>query len=224
MNNKLPWYTSWIVILLANFLFPLSLILLILRGVKDRELNYTAGRTLRGIGTWICISGVLLTLLVYSEEPEIESVIVLLVLFFVPGLLFRSIGKKSIQKGLRFKQYNELIYTKGIRSIHQLASVFHLTPIVVEKELNQMRSRGFLPGARLDQAMLILPGDMVQGVTMTQPVNPIAAPVNPQPTLATPIIPKPPKSFQCSGCGNSVVLEEGQVVECEYCGNKITYS
>lgn len=226
MNNKLPWYTSWIVILLANFLFPLSLVLLILRGVKDRELNYTSGRTIRGVGTLICLSGIFLGLVYYSEEPQIDVAIVVALFFLIPGLLIRSIGIKSMQKGIRFKQYHELIYVKGYRSIHQIAGIFHLTPPIALKEITQMKNRGFLQGARIDQYMIELPQDRMTPNMSVNMTAPIVQGVVPQVVVnAVPAeVVKVAKSIQCSGCGNHVVLHEGQVVECEYCGNKITYS
>lgn len=249
---KLPWYTSWLIIIIAfalSTLYPalglLGLALLSIRVAKERKISYTAGNTMRGFGN-LFIFGFLIMLAYGSSEGDSDLMAASLV-FLIIGLIIRGIGKRSVMKGQKYAQYMDVVYNRQVRSIHQIAGMMNRTPNVVQSDIQSMIRRKLMPGASINNAIITIPhgtaptsittphvqavdqGSQATANSGQYPPRPQAqqqqAPQAPTPQAVVksePVI-RPPKVVACRGCGATTTIRDGQEVECEFCGSLLTY-
>lgn len=247
---KLPWYTSWFIIIIAfvlGALYPalalLGLALLSIRVAKERKISYTAGNTIRGFGNLFILGFIIL--LAYGGSEGDSDVMAASLVFLVIGLIIRGIGKRSVMKGQKYAQYMDVVYNRQVRSIHQIAGMMNRTPNVVQSDIQTMINRKLIPGASINNAIILLPNapnPVVQPVVQTvdhgsqatadsgqYPPRPQASSQQPATTAAPkeavksePVI-RPPKVVACRGCGATTTVRDGQEIECEFCGNLLTY-
>jgi hypothetical protein len=211
--------------MISVVLFPLGLILLIVRASKDRQINYTTGRTVRGVGRILLLITILSSVMAASEGSG-DAVPGLIIIVGVPALIFLIIGNGSIKKGYVFGQYMDAIYNRNVRSMHQLAGMLNRTPGVVLNDIQVMMRKGIMPGARIQNYMIILPNEAANVINPQTQQNPNQAQqvtTNvPKPVEVVKVL-RPAKSIQCKGCGSSTVIKDGEVKVCEFCGSNITY-
>ena len=225
-----PFINGWIIALLLAPLFPVAVVLAIVRFVKHR--NYTPLR----IMDWKLCGNIFLTffsmltlsfLLTLPEEGSsmVPAYIVFVVLFLLPALYFyyraRRLNKAMTE---RFGQYSSMIYNERIRSIAQMADRLHVRLDVAANELLYMEMTRRIPDMYVDSYNY-----SIEFIDDEEPETHISIAVGAGVTVggAAYAARQPeagPKTVECPSCGAKTLLQPGESKECEYCLSFIQYS
>lgn len=193
---------SWIAIIILMIVFwPVGIYLLYKRLKVDRKAAIRSGRFLNGFGITLIVLG---GLAIIGDS----STAAVAISFIILGVVLIRTGSKNKKQAMRIRQYIALIINQHITSLDELARATGNTYVVVCDDLNKMIEKGYLPGAYLNLSIrqIMLPGQQ--------------APIyraNAQGTRRQ----ARTKVISCKGCGAEMIVAEGTIRKCEYCGTPL---
>lgn len=193
---------SWIAIIILMIVFwPVGIYLLYKRLKVDRKAAIRSGRFLNGFGITLIVLG---GLAIIGDS----STAAVAISFIILGVVLIRTGSKNKKQAMRIRQYIALIINQHITSLDELARATGNTYVVVCDDLNKMIEKGYLPGAYLNLSIrqIMLPGQQ--------------APIyraNAQGTRRQ----VRTKVISCKGCGAEMIVAEGTIRKCEYCGTPL---
>lgn len=195
---------SWIAIIICLLIPPITwvgLILLWKRLKVDRKAAMRAGKALNCFGIFLILIGGMGVLACLDEPSSMGGAMFFLIL----GIVLKVMGTKNKKQAARIRQYIALIVNQHITSLDELARATGNTYNVVCEDLNKMIEKGYLPGAYLNLSIrrIMLPGQQA----------PVYRQSNPQPRRQART-----KVISCKGCGAEMIVAEGTIRKCEYCG------
>lgn len=196
---------SWIAIIIMMIIFwPIGIFLLYKRLKVDRKAAIGSGKALNGFGIFLIIIGALAIVGDLDNPSSMGGAIFFLIL----GIVLKVMGTKNKKQAARIRQYIALIVNQHITSLDELARATGNTYNVVCEDLNKMIEKGYLPGAYLNLSIrrIMLPGQQA----------PVYRQSNPQPRRQART-----KVISCKGCGAEMIVAEGTIRKCEYCGTPL---
>lgn len=196
---------SWIAIIIMMIIFwPIGVYLLYKRLKVDRKVAMRSGKALNGFGIFLILFGVM-GALISTEDPDGMGVAIF---FLILGIVLKCMAAKNKKQTMRIRQYIALIINQHITSLDELARATGCTYNVVCDDLNKMIEKGYLPGAYLNLSLrrIMLPGQQA----------PIYRQNNKQPRTQART-----KVITCKGCGAEMIVAEGTIRKCEYCGTPL---
>lgn len=204
------WFLAWPVIILAIiFLWPVGLILLVVRVNQDKSAQMLLGGLIALIGWAVALIFGIATVATMADSTVSGGVTGFMVVMFAGGVLMIRKGHGMKSRGKRVRRYIDLVVNQGHRSVDGIASIMgRKDPDGVLKEIQDMIDQGFLSGFRLDPFTreLVSKAPQYSQPIYSQSMDSQAA----APSLVT---------FTCKGCGanNQVQVKPGNPVSCEYC-------
>lgn len=198
---------SWIAIIIMMCVFwPIGVYLLYKRLKVDRKAAMGSGKALSLFGISLIAMGGC-ALLVGVLDTDSDTVIGAL-FFLVLGVVLKRMATKNKKQAMRVRQYIALIINQRITSLDELARATGCTYNVVCDDLNKMIEKGYLPGAYLNLSLrrIMLPG---QKAPVYQQNN-----AQQRKQARTKVI-------TCKGCGAEMIVAEGTIRKCEYCGTPL---
>lgn len=196
---------SWIAIIILMIVFwPVGVYLLYKRLKVDRKAAISSGKALNGFGVTLIVLGSLAMIGNLDEPSSMGGA----VFFIILGVVLANMGTKTKKQAVRIRQYIALIVNQHITSLDELARATGNTYAVVCDDLNKIIEKGYLPGAYLNLSIrqIMLPGQQ--------------APIyraNAQGTRRQ----ARTKVISCKGCGAEMIVAEGTIRKCEYCGTPL---
>ena len=194
---------SWIAIIIMMAVFwPVGIYLLYKRLKADRKAALSSGKKLNSIGIALIVIGALALIGgVDSSDSMAGSVF-----FILCGIVLSRMGTKNKKEAIRIRQYIALIINQHITSLDELARATGNTYEQVCEDLNKIIERGYLQGAYINLSIrqIILPGQR----------PPVYKQSGPAQQGRTHVV-------QCKNCGAEIVVVQGTVRKCEYCGTPI---
>ncbi|MGG1519086.1 hypothetical protein ABE504_26985 [Paenibacillus oryzisoli] len=238
-DNK-PSIHGGIIIATLIFFFPVSIVLMIIRSVKHRNLTHLRIMDKQFYGGLLLSLFLFMFLIMFvqstSNYDRFISLIATGLIFLLPSLLnFRraSILKKELEN--RMEQYHFMIYEQEVSLISYMAEVVKQNVETVTNELTRMAALGRLPDAYVH-----LPTGQVILTNRQKPTASFSATNNLTVNLAADLLglaatletaqeqpkepPPPPKTIECFGCGSKTQLQHGEQKECAYCGSLLHYT
>lgn len=207
-NEKVSFWYSWPVIILALFFFwPIGVFLIIKRVSTDRKTAMSADKLIGGLGIALyCIA--VLGLFVWITDGFTGKDIVIILFFGAAGFALRKVAKKIRTEAEDIKQYLSIIINANIRQLDTIASTTGKSYDVVHKDVKKMIDKGYLKNAYINEGLreVILPNN-----------NP--APQNTANVTAN-ATPVQSKVVTCPCCGANNTIY-GKTGECEYCGSPL---
>lgn len=200
VENKQPWYYSWVVIIIALFLFwPVGLVLFILR------LNHSKATASFGKGQAI-ICYVVAAFIILLSLAMFEDSFFMGLAFLAGGGAIIYFTRMAVKRSERCRQYINLIVNQEVESIDTIAGMCGQSYEVVLADLNKMVSQGIFKNAVIDQISRTISIPRMQLNRQPQTVSGGNGAEPPQMVTVT-----------CSGCGAKMVVAKGAVCNCEYC-------
>ena len=195
--------SAWIAIIILMVTFwPVGIFLLWKRIQVDKKAQLSSGNTLSKIGIALIVIGILGMIGSLDDSTSMAGAI----FFLFCGIVLKMMGEKTRKQALRIKQYIALIINQRITSLDELSRATGNTYHVVCEDLNKIIEKGYLPGAYLNLSIrqIILPGQR----------PPVYRQNGPTPHMKTKVV-------TCKSCGAEIVVAEGTVRKCEYCGTPL---
>ena len=115
------------------------------------------------------------------------------------SILSIVLGGRLLFQGLRFKKYLAAVENHDLYTARDIAALLKLPESTVAKDLMQMVGDGFFPNYKFDSK------------TKRLQLNDSA------------IAKRQSKAVECSSCGASVTVFEGEQNRCEYCNEALNY-
>ena len=177
---------------------------------------------------WTISALSLLFVIIDLTDPSDDTFVPVLVVF----LITLALGVLMIVKGTHrkkliyaFKDYVQILAGDPYNSLDTIADKTGTSVDVVKKNISQMIKKNYFANAKIDEYSnsLILNGKAdIQQVLFEKASQstPFATANTPQQVQST-VTAAEMLSIKCKGCGAINVVQRGQVVECEYCGNMI---
>lgn len=196
---------SWIAIIIMMMIFwPIGVYLLYKRLKVDRKAAMGSGKVLNVFGIFLILFGVM-GILVSLDEADSMGVALF---FLILGIVLKRMATKNKKQAVRIRQYIALIINQHITSLDELARATGCTYNVVCDDLNKMIEKGYLPDAYLNLSLrrIMLPGQQapVYRQTNSQQRGQVKT-----------------KVVTCKGCGAEMIVAEGTIRKCEYCGTPL---
>ncbi|MGG4036317.1 hypothetical protein ABEV74_21850 [Paenibacillus cisolokensis] len=186
---------SDLVILLTTILFPIGLLLLIIRFVMNAKYRHLRAGDYRVTGYCFLVWLVFISILMISDPSEGagEAITVFLFVLGVPALIFLWVGRNKKKEMERlYDEYNKLIELQSELNVNHLSTMTGLSVDDVAQDLRYMLMTGRLVH--------------VTGKSDSQ----------------TAAAPSGPVTVQCGNCGASDSVVPGKSKTCEYCGSTLT--
>lgn len=222
--------------MVTPFLLFLVIILIVVRQTRHRGLNHLKAKD-------YAISGHYFVLLIicghveYTVSDDITStsdqfalLFVWLIMFGIPAFIFYSLSRKWKRRmQQRYFAYQQLVTQQGITNVYQLSGFMNLDVRDVITDLEYMAHAGMIPHSVLEQQHAPFVPNASQGMHTEAQVPPSPASNHHSPggkqaaDAQKASAPKAPVSIRCGGCGAVAVVTPGSSVECEFCGNALTY-
>lgn len=198
---------SWIAIIIMMCVFwPIGVYLLYKRLKVDRKAAMRSGKALNIWGIILIVIGGCAFL---GGIADVDSeTVVGAVFFLILGIVLKRMATKNKKQAMRVRQYIALIINQHITSLDELSRATGCTYNVVCDDLNMMIEKGYLPGAYLNLSLrrIMLPGQQV--------------PVYRQNNMGQRAQART-KVIKCKGCGAEMIVAEGTIRKCEYCGTPL---
>lgn len=167
----------------------------------DHKAAIKSGKFIHGFGIMLIVLG---GLAIVGDTSTVAAASFLIIL----GIVLMRTGSKTKKQVLRINQYIALIVNQHIISLDELARATGNTYAVVCEDLNKMIEKGYLPGAYLNLSIRQI---MLQGQK---------APIYRANTQGPRKQPRT-KVISCKGCGAEMIVAEGTIRKCEYCGTPL---
>lgn len=228
-----PTGTDGLILLGSFILFPIILVPVLWKFFKTTHLNYRKGYSYYQLTN--CLTGGYLFIVMYyffvpyrGLEPSqrAEKAIELALVVGIIGLLIVAVlfglrlsANKKFHK--LAKEYEALVLG-GLHSMEDIALRVDQPLSVVQEDLKYLLNHKHFPKG-------IIKEGRVQLNTYKQPSgNPIMESMGSKHEAPEqspiPATPSGPKSHECTGCGNKVMLNPLESVSCEYCGLTLSYT
>lgn len=173
------------------------------------------------IGTIQIILGILIALtfligfLVGFDPTVYESdtvpVMITCFILLLLGLFIIYRGYRNVKKPPQYvNEYINLILNQNVTAINDIAIKLNKDGSTVEKELQTIIAKGYLPNAYIDHQY-----SMVVVSAKKSTVRQMGGQTNNNPTQAK------PTTLNCKNCGASNVILPGKPAECEFCGSPL---
>lgn len=215
-NGKIGGLYSWPVIILALIIFwPVGLFLIIKRFTLDKRAAISAGaKGLKGLGIGLAIFGAI-GFAGCISDPDAAGGAVVAFFFIIGGAALVNKAKKLTKEAESVKQYLAIIVNGNVRQLDNIAAATGKKYDVVKADVQKMIKQGYLKNAYINENTreVVLPSSApaapVATPVFTNPLQPAAAPVQPQAKIV---------ACPCCGANNTIY---GATGECEYCGSPI---
>lgn len=198
---------SWIAIIIMMCVFwPIGVYLLYKRLKVDRKAAMGSGKALSGFGIVLIVIGGCALLGGIAGGGSNAAMVA--VFFLVLGIVLKRMATKNKKQTMRVRQYIALIINQHITSLDELSRATGCTYNVVCDDLNKMIEKGYLPGAYLNLSLrrIMLPGQQAPVYRQNNPGQRAQART---------------KVITCKGCGAEMIVAEGTIRKCEYCGTPL---
>ncbi len=198
---------SWIAIIIMMIIFwPIGIYLLYKRLKVDRKAAMRSSSALNGFGITLIILGAVAFIAGISDGDS--DTIIGALFFLILGIVLKRMATKNKKQAMRVRQYIALIINQHITSLDELSRATGCTYNVVCEDLNKMIEKGYLPGAYLNLSIrkIMLPGQKAPVYRANEPAQ--------RGQVRTKVV-------GCKGCGAEMIVAEGTVRKCDYCGTPL---
>lgn len=200
--RNISWTT---IILVCIFCFPAGVVLAILKETSPKVRSPRARSKKRSnalkVWGWILAAiGVICIISLASQQAENIWVGIVLAVAGIAMLVAAYI--REAQQSL-FDKYLNVIGFQNITSLDSISAVMKKSRKRVTEDLERMMKKGFFEDCFIDYSK----GVFVLPQVFTAP--------------PTPRKPKHSYAAKCPNCGASIIVYEGEVVRCEYCGTPL---
>ncbi|MDH6674812.1 hypothetical protein M2277_005509 [Paenibacillus sp. LBL] len=231
-----PQPTGWdALILLGSFiLFPVILLPVLWKFISSTHLNYRKGYSYYQL-TNCLIGGYIFTVMYYFFVPYSEfepsqrankamglalavGIIGILIVAVLYGLRLRA-NKRFYTLA---KEYESLV-SNGLHSIEDIALHVHQPLSAVLKDLQYLLNHKLFPNGIIKEGRVRLNAyNQHSDKPGMESTHNLVHNTDETPLETT--VPPGPKSHECIGCGNKVMLNPLESLPCEYCGLPLTYT
>lgn len=202
INNKQPWYTSVIFIVITFiFFWPLGFVMLYLRWYKNDGKYKAINNLLLACTIFLIFMGLLGTI-IYITSHLYEDILFAVLIFLVPGFICGFFWLKRKNKIKGYSRYLEYIHTRKNLKIDALCNKLNVDYDTATNVLADMINKGMIKGY-LDEDELVLSDNKSNGNSVV---------------LEKPTVNKDTKVVKCKECGAKNTIIVGEKNECEYCG------
>ena len=192
---------SWVVIiLLIIFFWPVGLILLFQKLKTDRTATLKSGKLI-GVVSYILMGmGAIYLLMTLSEDG---GMLIPAILFGGGGIWIFIISRRMKKNAEKYRKYISIVINQGQSSIDEIAYAMGVSYEIAMQDLQKMIDAGYFSNAYINSGRreIVLARQVLVNQTVVSPAQ------------------NRKKVVVCSGCGANNTVIEGQVGECEYCGN-----
>lgn len=189
----------WFIILMLLIFWPVGIVLIIIKVSKDKKASMTLGIVMKIVG-WCGVAFCAMMTAVVVSEPPIDALdIVLLVIMYVPCIIFIVFGAKTRKRAKLYKRYLNLIINMNMTQIDNIAYEMKLPKDKVAEDIKTMIDKKFLPNAALHGDNITIEKTAVEDKKYTSVVE-----------------------CPCCGAKNIVSADrrsDTQIGVCEYCGS-----
>lgn len=203
MNKKKTWYTSWIAIIIALFIFwPVGCALIYLRWYERCGKYIAINRLLLTLACGFLGFG-LLGVIVILTQFDLATLLIMLFIFVLPGAILGLVWWKRKNVFDNYKKYLDYINVRKKIKLDSLCNKMNVGYDEAVNDLTEMLNKGLLKGY-LEDDELILEGFNKE----KQEVKEVKAK-------------KETKIVKCKECGAKNTIVIGEDNECEYCGSAL---
>lgn len=202
MNNKEPWYISFVTIIIAFICFwPIGCALLYIRWQKKSGTYTAITRTLIACTIVLILIGIV-GMSEFSSSNDSSDLILAIFLFIIPGAICGYFAWKRNNKSKIYNKYANYINIRKKVGIDELCNNLNTPYDTTINILTEMISKKIID-AQLKDDKVILNG-------VYNPIENISI-NNIEEKEETKIV-------KCPECGAKNTVIVGQTKECEYCG------
>lgn len=234
MEDHLPYKSKYftfdkIILTLTFILYPVGLLMLLIRVLATHVHHSRKGRNHRLIGwlwvyTYVLLEGLLVISIDFNvpEDAQLfwESVWLYGIILLTPAIFCFIMGSRADRKFSQLlRQYFYLVIDRGISEIDHIAVETKQSPNHVIRDLDFMITEQMLPFGRIQNGILELEPDGFHeayndedeyddeeyyeyDISKDQERGPI--------------------SMECPSCGARIIVNANDAKECDYCGNVIS--
>jgi predicted transcriptional regulator len=223
-TKHIPWYCSWVAIIIAFFIFwPVGIVLLIVRNTGSKQSAFMGSTNKK----MYIIAGVVLILVglsIFSSEKLVGF------FFIVGGGALIYYAANLAKHAERNRMYIDLIVNQGETSLDKIANMCNIQYDTVHKEIKQLIVTNVLKNATIDDNYRTInivrsSNSVNNGGSMAGMVNNVANMIswdtssteNGNAQASDEII-----TCKCPGCGAKMAIRRGTSINCEYCDTPIT--
>ena len=187
----------WVILSCVCFMPSLGLTLLGLRWRQNKKEQMHGGRRLLGLALAFLALFLLFAFVSYQGP---EDLLMSGFLFGWGGIAGLVLASSMLAEGKKQEKYRLVVETRRLTSLTAIGEAMNLPRDTVVRDLSRMMADGFFPEAELLEA-----GNAFH-LTPVQPDN------------------RPTQTLRCGGCGAAVMVVQGRVGVCPYCGSPVSYA
>lgn len=205
MNDKQPWYTSIVAIVVAMICFwPVGCVMLYLRWSKKDGKFKAINNVLLVCAIFLLFIGIV-GMSAFAESHDSSDLLLALFMFIVPGGICGFFWFKRRSKIKGYNRYLEYISVRKKIKIDNLCNKLNVDYDTAISTLTDMINKGMIKGY-LDDDELIIKGvtDVINNVVEEKTTEK-----------------KETKIVKCKECGAKNTIVVGEKSECEYCGSSL---
>ncbi|QGQ93750.1 hypothetical protein EHS13_01920 [Paenibacillus psychroresistens] len=227
VNDK-PAINGWwiIVSFLLLILFPVGLVLLLIRIIQHRNLSFKKIADLKvSAYALLAMYGVIIFFSQVGEiidrKQNILGVASFSAALLIPaGFLFWLSKKRTKQLNDRYDSYYDIIIERKIKSIDQIAQMAGKREQMVKNDLQRMIYLGLLNNGFIDE----ISNSIVFYESSDEEEETYVEYEDETEDEAEVVQDKLfPKKVECAGCGSSSTLKPRETIFCTYCGASLVY-
>lgn len=228
-NDKPAINGVWIIVsFMLLFLFPVGIILLVIRIIQHLNLSFKKIADLKiGAYSLLAMYGVIIFISQIGEitdrKQNILGVMLFSVVLLIPALYLLWLAKqKNKQLDDRYDSYYDIIIEQKITSIDQIAQITGKREKMIKNDLQRMIYLGLLDNGFIDEISNCIvfyessdeEEDTYEEYEDEDETDDEAEVVQVQLF---------PKKVECAGCGSSSTLKPRETIFCTYCGASLVY-
>lgn len=208
-----------LIIIWMIFFFPVGVYFIYKRMTEDKTETLKNSKKVYALG-WILIAlGIMyfsmaLTGQLTTDDGSIAGMLIMIVVLFFGGGFWTLSGARNMNKrGRKYNQYISVI-NAGETDIDIIAGAVSVTYETALKDIQELIDIGFFPNAYINASSkkLVLVDNDIDGQQIT---------LQTKSTSKSDLNRK--KVIKCSTCGANMVVIEGEIIKCEYCGTLLAY-
>jgi hypothetical protein len=240
MEDHLPYKSKYsrfdrVILSLAFTLYPVGLLMIIIRVLTTHVHHSRKGRNHRLIGwlwvyTFILIQGLFILAFDFNDPENVQlfwdSAWLYGTILLIPAIVFFILGSRADRKfSLLLHQYYHLVMNRRIREIDHIAVETKQSPSHVIRDLDFMITEHMLPFGRIQNDILELEPEEYHEAyddDDEEYVDEYGDEEYEDEYDESEDRGRGPISMECPSCGARMIVYANDEKECDYCGNVIS--
>lgn len=200
--------TSWKVIVIWIIIFyPVGIYLLYKKMALDKSAILKNSKVLSSIGYLFLFAAIFS---IFGGESKTSTSFASFLFYLIGGLLILYVAKRIKLSGERYKKYINIVINQNETAINNIASKMGLSYEMTVKDLNEMIDKNYFKDSFIDYGKR----EIVLSANKAGTESVFTQDTNRQTALQKKIV-------KCASCGANNVVNDGEIVKCDYCGSPL---